>query len=175
MRIRSTSTRYGSVAIALHWSIAALIGTALASGFAADTLGAHGTNALRVHVTTGITAAVLTLARLLWWWTADVRPEKLDGPAAPLATAIHVLLQLLPLGLATSGVTILALADAFPVLAGGGLLPDFGSAPPRALHGLAARLLIGLIVLHVSAALYHHYRLRDGCLVRMGIAPRTGA
>lgn len=172
MSLRSTDTAYGAVAVALHWSIAALIGVAVASGFAADNLGPAGVTPLRVHAASGITAAVLTLVRIGWWRLADVRPAALEGPATLLARAVHLLLQLVPLGLAASGIGMLALSDAGSVLLAGGALPDFGTLAPRGLHGAAAWLMIALVALHMAAALYHQVRLRDAIFRRMGLGIR---
>jgi cytochrome b561 len=46
-------------------------------------------------------------------------------------------------------------------------LPDFWKYRPRTPHGIGARLLLALIVLHTGAALYHHFVRRDGLLRRM--------
>ncbi|MDO9296294.1 cytochrome b [Bradyrhizobium sp.] len=46
-------------------------------------------------------------------------------------------------------------------------MPDFSKYSPRAPHGIGARLLIALVVLHVGAALYHQFGRRDGLLRRM--------
>ncbi|MEW5424712.1 cytochrome b [Amorphus sp. 3PC139-8] len=169
MRIKSSPERYGVVAIALHWTIAVLLLVALASGFAADSLGPGGAGPLALHAASGILAAILMVVRLLWWWSADTRPAALAGPAKPVATATHVLLQLIPLALAFSGAAMLVLSGTLPALIDGGPLLDFSGLAARGPHGIAARLLIALIVLHVAGALYHHVRLKDSTLARMGI------
>ena len=74
-----------------------------------------------------------------------------------------------------SGIGMLAALDAAPaLLAGDGVsLPDFETVPPRAPHGIGARVLLALVALHTLAALYHQFVLKDGLLGRMGW--RTGA
>lgn len=170
MGLAGTRTRYGRVAVALHWSIAALVVVALGSGLAADDAGAGAHGPLRVHLFSGLAAGVLTVARVLWWWLADTRPEPVaDDSAARRAASrvVHALLVLLPLGMVASGVAMMALSGAADPLFAGGPLPDFADLVPRGPHGLGSRLLIGLVVLHVAAALFHQFALRDGLIGRM--------
>ena len=59
------------------------------------------------------------------------------------------------------------------VFQGVGSLPaDFNALPPRAVHGIVAKLLMLLIALHIVAALYHQFVRRDGLLSRMGFGRR---
>ena len=44
--------------------------------------------------------------------------------------------------------------------------------PPRAVHGIVAKLLMLAIGLHIAAALCHQFVRRDGLLSRMGFGPR---
>jgi cytochrome b561 len=62
-----------------------------------------------------------------------------------------------------------------PALAGGTPLPDFSTVTPSVVHGLAARLLIGLLILHIAAALFHHFVRRDRLLARMGLGRRRAS
>ena len=52
---------------------------------------------------------------------------------------------------------------------GGALPPDFKAFALRKVHGLLSRLAMALIALHVLAALYHQFILRDRLLPRMGL------
>jgi len=47
------------------------------------------------------------------------------------------------------------------------LPPSFLVYPTFAAHGVIAALLVGLIVLHLLAALYHQFVRKDGLLRRM--------
>ena len=172
MSWKSSPAAYGRVAIALHWSIAILLVVAVASGFATDAFGASGHGPLRVHAICGISAGVLTIVRIIWWLVADTKPEEVANTPAwqsLAAKAVHLLLTLIPLGMAASGIGMFALSGAADALLSGGQLPlpDFDGLAPRRPHGLGARALIALVVLHVAAALYHHYALNDGLLRRM--------
>lgn len=53
-------------------------------------------------------------------------------------------------------------------------LPDsFDHLPQRAAHGVIAICLVALIALHVVAAIYHQFILRDGLLRRMWFGKRS--
>jgi cytochrome b561 len=82
---------------------------------------------------------------------------------------VHVLFYIVILGMIASGIGMIALSGAAPMIFGAErtLLPDFWKYPPRLPHGIGARLLLALIVLHAGAALYHHFVRRDGLLRRM--------
>jgi cytochrome b561 len=172
-----TPERYSRAARTLHWLAALLILALLATGFrAADTEAAAGKAALlRLHLPLGIAVLLLTLARLALWWRearAARRPGVVAGlPAWQRAAGriVHALLLLVTLGMAASGIGTVALSGAGPAIFGGGALPDFMAYAPRIPHGIGARLLILLVVLHIAAALHHALIRRDGTLARMGL------
>lgn len=174
MALKSTTDRYGSVAITIHWLSAILILILLASGFrAAGTLD-PGVKAalLSVHVSAAVVLLCLTVLRIAWWWGFDRKPRPVAGvPSCQkrAARAVHGLFYVVILGMIASGIGMLALSGAVgAIFAGRGVeLPDFWQYPPRLPHGVGARLLIGLLVLHTAAALYHHFGRRDGLLRRM--------
>ena len=88
-----------------------------------------------------------------------------------LSRLVHGLLYLSIFLLAASGIATLVFSGAVPALLGEGSLPSFAGVPPRLVHGLASKLMIALVVLHVAAALYHQFIRRDRLLGRMGIGP----
>lgn len=178
MTMKSTQAQYGRVAVALHWSIAVLVLVALVSGFGAEAFGQEAHGALRAHVAAGLTVGLLTLARIAWWWLADVRPDPApdaEGMRGSLARTVHILLIVVPVGMAASGIGMMVLSGAGAQLFGGvpGALPEFDKLLPRAPHGIGARVLVALIGLHVSAALYHHFARRDALIRRMWFSSRT--
>lgn len=176
MRLKSTPERYGPVAIAIHWTTAIAIIGLLASGFQAAGM----TNLpekeglLRIHVVMGLCVLALTLLRLAWWWFVDRKPAE-PGRAprwqALAARGVHGLFYVVVIGMAASGIGMMALSGAGDILFGASqaALPDFMLYPPRVPHGLGGRLLVLLVLLHVAAALYHQFVLRDRLLSRMGI------
>jgi len=176
MSPKSTPDRYGSVAIALHWLSAILILGLLVAGFlAANSPDSQAKAAiLRLHAPIGIAVLVLTLVRIGWWLFADRKPAPVAGMApwqVAASKAVHGLLNLLVLGLALSGIGLMALSGAGEILFGGapGPLPDFWDFTPRYGHAIAARLMLGLLVIHAGAALYHQFVRRDRLFARMGL------
>ncbi len=174
MALKSTSDHYGTVAVSIHWVTAVLILILIVSGFrAANTMDPAAKAAiLRVHVPIAVGVLALTILRIVWWGRFDRKPEPVAGSPRwqeRTARVVHVLLYVVALGMIASGIGMLALSGAAPVIFGGegALLPDFWKYPPRIPHGIGARLLLALLVLHVGAALYHHFVRRDGLLWRM--------
>ncbi len=174
MSMKSTETQYGTVAVSIHWISALLIVAALGSGFrAANTTDlAAKAQILSVHAPLAIGVVILTIARLLWWWFADRKPAPVAGTPSwqhYSATAVHWLFYVVILGMGASGIGMFVLSGAGPIIFGGaeGQLPDFWEFNPRVPHGIGARAMIGLFVLHAGAVLYHHFVRRDGLIWRM--------
>ena len=129
---------------------------------------------LRIHASLGVALLILTLARIGWWLLADRRPKDLaDVPRLQMIAAktVHVLLYVAILGLAFSGIALLAMSGSGAVLFGNapGPLPDFWNFAPRYGHTAAARLMALLLLLHIGAAFYHRFILKDRLFARMGI------
>lgn len=176
MSLKSTPQRYGTVAIAIHWITAAALLGLLVSGFRAAGLDDDAAKAalLRPHTAIGVAVLLLTLARILWWVAVDTKPQHIGGQPRwqeISASAVHGLLMLALLLMAASGIAMMALSGAGDIVWGGapGPLPDFTQFAPRAGHGLVAFVIIVLTLVHVAAALYHQYVLRDRLLARMGL------
>ena len=174
MAARSSETRYGTVAVTIHWLTAIMIVALLGSGLRAASLtdSAAKVEVLAIHVPLGIGILVLTLARIAWWWFADTKPEPVGNTPRwqeVSARAVHILFYIVILGMAASGIGIIALSGAAPIIRGdeAGPLPDFWDFLPRRPHFIGSRILMALFVLHVAAALYHHFFRRDGLLGRM--------
>ena len=173
MQLKSTPTRYGAIAIAIHWVTALAIIGLLASGLIMDRVGDETVRSmLPVHAIMGGLILVLTLVRIGWWVWGDRHPVPLPGQPRLqelAAKLVHLLLYVAIIVLAASGMATMALSGAVPALLAGAPLPDFDGLLPRSTHGLVARLLIALFAVHVAAALYHQFIRRDRLLGRMGI------
>lgn len=172
MKLRSTATRYGSVAIGFHWLSAIIILAMLFLGFLMqDTEGTARLLTYRLHVGGGILLLVLTVLRLSWR-VPDPKPElpaDMSATTRLAARAAHVALYLLVIGMVGSGLSIVLLSGVGDILTGASNqpLPQEFTVPPRGPHGVLALVLIGVLVLHVAAALYHHVFRRDDVLRRM--------
>lgn len=172
MSLKSTSTSYGPVAVTIHWLSALLIVALLGLGFRASETADPEAKAsiLQVHASLGVAILLLTLARIVWW-QLDKKPAPVAGSPRwqeLSAKAVHVLLYVVVLGMAASGIGMFVLSGAGPVVFGGeGSLPDFTKYLPRIPHGIGARVMIVLLLLHGGAALYHHFVKRDRTLRRI--------
>jgi cytochrome b561 len=178
--LKSNPDQYGTVAVLIHWMSAGLILVLIVSGFrAAGTVDSAAKAAiLRVHVPIAVAVLALTVVRIVWWRGVDRKPG--PAPGSPrwqdrTARAVHVLFYIVILGTAASGIGMLALSGAAPMIFGGesALLPDFWSYPPRLPHAVGARLLMALLVLHAGAAVYHHFVRGDELLWRMWFSKRA--
>lgn len=173
MPLKSTSEKYGTVAVSIHWVSAILIFVLLGSGFRAGATmdAAAKIGILQVHIPLGVTILVLTLARIAWWFFADHKPASVSMPAWQdrSSRAVHFLFYVIILGMAASGIGMLILSGAGTLIfsASSTVLPDFQDFLPRTPHGIGARAMIALLVLHAGAALYHHIFKKDQLLRRM--------
>lgn len=172
--LKSSTDRYGAIAITLHWLTAIIIVLALASCFQAgnamDT--ADKVGFLRLHIPAAIIVLLLTLFRIVWWWVFDRKPVPITGSPLwqeRLARVVHIALYVLILGMIASGIGMIVLSGVgADIFSGADIeLPNFMDYPPRIPHGLGANLLIALLAAHVGAALHHHFIRRDGLLWRM--------
>ncbi|PCD02938.1 cytochrome B [Sphingomonas spermidinifaciens] len=167
--------RYNSVARTLHWVIAVLIIGNLAGGLLHDAL-EDVVNVMPIHKATGLLILGLTLVRIGWRLTH--RPPPLPGHVAGLerlgAQAAHVGLYALMLLMPMSG-WIMSSAGKYPLSFYGLFdVPKFAVTRDDPIagiagegHGLLGWVMLALVVLHVAAALRHHFVLKDQVLRRM--------
>jgi cytochrome b561 len=174
-------SRFHPLLVALHWLLAVMIVASLARGALLLVNYANEDPRkiaqLRLHMIAGSVILALMLVRLLVRTrTAQPAPASSDNPLLNrLAWASHRLLYLLVFGLIGSGVA-LALETGLPavVFRGHGTLPpDFWAFTPRLVHYVISRMLMALIALHVTAALYHQFFLKDRLLRRMSFGRRV--
>lgn len=176
MSIKSSPTRYGAVAVAIHWLSAIAIIGMLASGLAAANAAdeALRLTLLRGHAVTGVLVGVLTVLRIVWWLAFDRRPSDAVGLSRGEALAAHVVhygLYAVILIMVSSGMATIVLSGAGAQLMGAAALPlpDFTLAPPFTVHGLLSRGLLLLLIGHIGAALWHQFIRGDRVLARMGL------
>jgi len=180
MRLRNTSSNWGTIAKAFHWLIALLIITNLGLGYWAEGLAVSPTKveAFYWHKSIGLTVLWLALLRLLWRFTnpSPRLPSDMSGWERALAHTSHVLLYVLMIAMPLSGWVIHSAAN-FPLdLYGVFPVPDIipASADESAVGDLAKAAhywmfitICGLLALHVLGALKHHIVNRDTVLRRM--------
>jgi len=178
-----TVARYHPLLVALHWFLGAFLLLDLFLGTfvlkAIPNTSPDKLEALRAHMTGGFVILLLMSIRLAVRRTS-ARPQAATA-GHPLLDAIakvsHVALYALVFLMVATGVATALISDAFAIVfAHSGQLPAaFNDLPTRVLHGYIAKALIGMIVLHVTAALYHQYVRRDRLLRRMWFGRRFTA
>ena len=176
--------RYGAVAQALHWLIAALVFTMFGLGWYMSDLplGQQKFDLYQLHKSLGITIFWLAVVRLLWRWSHPAPPLPGSMPRWQRAAArtSHALLYLLLLVQPLIGF-LQSNAANFPVVLWGVMpLPALIGSDEAlgetlvVVHRWNSRLLLLLILVHGAAALRHHFVLRDDVLRRMLPAARGG-
>lgn len=182
--IKNTDTRYGLVAMALHWAMAVLILYMAWLGLGLEDF-TEGSVAqleqLRLHQSIGITLLLLAFARL-GWRLAGKAPAallSLTELQQKLATAMHWLFYGFMIGAPLAGWTTASLSPNAEVINLYGVLPwpmipgvpELASKANEHLahevHEIIVFAMLGLLVLHIGAALWHHFRLKDDGLKRM--------
>lgn len=162
--------RYAKPQIVIHWLAAALIAFLLVTGtlVLADLPNtAQKIGNLRIHMILGGLAGLLIIFRIV---LRKRLPAPLPVQGEKLAKLGHMALNLVILLMVFSGVMLSLQSGAFDAVFGSGVLPeDFKQFTPRKIHGLASRATMGLIALHVLAALYHQIIIKDNLLSRMGL------
>ena len=181
--------RYSGVAIALHWTIALLILINIYFGLQFDDLkGMALYKLLQLHKSIGITVLLLALIRLLWRLVnrPPPYPAGMKTWEKGLAHATHWAFYGLIVGLPLTGwIVVSASLTNIPTLLYRtvhwphlGFIHSLPLIQRKALadqvsdiHSLLAWTTIGLLVLHVAAALKHQFYDRDPVLWRMAPIP----
>ena len=167
--------RYNNVARALHWMIAILILFNLFLGFAHDALPREW-KVMPVHKSIGLTVLALTLLRILWRLTHRAPPLPAEMPVWEKGMvhathfAFHAFMLAMPLTgwiMSSAGNRPLNWFFLFDI-------PKFAVSKDDAIVGVSgeAHEIMGfvwaaLIIVHILAALRHHFILKDNVLRRM--------
>ncbi|WP_421853165.1 cytochrome b [Oricola sp.] len=174
-------TRYHPALVALHWVMAIMILMGLFFGkfvlTAMDNADPEKVQGLGGHMTIGLLVGVLLVARLIVRFASEKPPHAETGHAVldRLGAATHWVLYSLVALMVLSGLGTALGGGLFPIVFGGSGDPipaDLNDLAPRMAHGLVSNLLILLLLLHVAAALYHQFFLRDGLFGRMWFGKR---
>jgi len=171
--------------VTLHWLIAVgIIGMLILGKYMHELSDTDATkfDLYQLHKSFGLTILALSVLRLVWRLVNKVPPlpEHMPTWERYAAHASHVLLYVLIVAIPLSG---WALASASPlgiptIWFGQFEIPHLpglqGYADQHAVedqahevHELLGNLMIGLLVIHVGAALKHHFWDRDDVLTRM--------
>ena len=181
----TASPRYSRVAINLHWVMAVLILGVIAVGFlmTQDWL-PHRFTVIQWHKSFGICVLVLSLMRLIWRLTH--KPPALPGGMKIweiwAAKLTHIGFYVLMIGVPLLGWAMVSASPLpienkifflIPIPDMPGVTASKGATERlKDFHEIGAKLILLLFVLHVGAALKHHFVAKDGILARM--IPKLG-
>lgn len=186
---RSTSQRYGDIAVIFHWAIALLIIGLLIIGKYMTSLEENDPVRFVLtqwHKSFGITVLILSVLRLSWRFTHKPPPdlESIAQWQQRAASLAHGLLYALMFILPVTGWimvsasplnldTVLFNVIPWPHLPGLDTLENREdiSHAFHDYHEIASTILIVILLAHVGAALKHHLYDKDDTLVRMLPAP----
>lgn len=181
----SASNRYSAVAIALHWLIALLLVGQIAGGWIASdeaTPRAQAFQMFQMHKSFGLTILALSFVRLFWrlGHKAPALPPGMAGWEIFAARATHILFYALIIAMPLSGWALISTAPYSVTTMYFGLfevplLPILSEALRNkethaffeSVHSALVWLTIGLLALHIGAALKHHFINKDDVLARM--------
>jgi len=177
MPSRNTPTRYSAVAQAFHWIIAALIVTQFVLAYTADDLplGVHKLALLARHKSFGMTILMLAVLRLLWRLRnpAPALPAGMTPLERLLARATHFAFYVLLFAMPLTGWMMSSAKNYsvswFGVFTWPNLIGKNENAFEllRSTHHVLSYMLFAIAVLHILAALKHHFWDKDDVLLRM--------
>ncbi|HVY33211.1 MAG TPA: cytochrome b [Caulobacteraceae bacterium] len=181
--INQSKLSWGVVTKALHWTIAALIISIMSIGIYAGRILTYANLSVRPlwgwlmnqHKALGCIVLGLVVVRAIWTFSQP-RPELPAGAsrlhrrvAATSAVSLYMLMVCAPIaGIGTTiyahkGFKFFGIFEFYvPIARNMALEETFKLA-----HQICAYTLLGLLLIHISAALMHHFILRDQVLRRM--------
>jgi cytochrome b561 len=172
--IKNSQNSYGIVTKTIHWLMAILIICLTIIGFNLKDIGLP--LVYKAHKTIGFFILLLVLLRILWRFNNivpkanETLPKWMQIAAKATHLSLYILMILVPLSAfiasnaAQYPVSFLFLFD-MPLLFDQKNIELAKSA--MQIHKLLAFILAWFIALHVSAALYHHFIVKDNTLKRM--------
>lgn len=177
----TTTQRYTTTAIILHWVIAIMIIGQLLGGKIMMWLEPTPLKfeLFQLHKSFGFIILFLSVARLIWRLThrAPPLPDTLKSWERKAAKLTHIGFYALIIGLPLSGWIMVSASSPkitskiFKVIK----VPDVPFIPrtetteaiTKTTHEVLGYAIFALLILHIGAALKHHFVLKDGVLARM--------
>jgi len=177
MPTRGPAARYTGIAQTLHWIIAALIVVQFTLAHTAEDLplGAHKLALLARHKSFGMTILMLAVLRLVWRLThpAPALPDGMNRVERVLAHATHYGFYILLFAMPLSGWMMSSAKNYsvswFGLFTWPNLLAQNDTAFEylKSAHYWLSKALFVIAILHVLAALKHHFWNKDDVLRRM--------
>ncbi len=171
---QNTPSRYHPLQVSLHWLVVLLIAAAFVLGKNMSQLPNEPSKItpLAIHMTLGIIILLAVVVRLIARFRLPQPAHATTGNAFldRLGKLVHYALYAFVLLMAVSGISLSLQSGLMTIVFGGSgasLPADFFDFTTRLLHGFVAPSLLLLVGLHVAAALYHQFVLKDNLLTRM--------
>ena len=180
-RWRNTPASFGLVAIAFHWTIAVLFLAQLALGYLMSRDNIDPVlqfDLFQYHKSIGFLVLTLAVPRFIWSvFSRKPRALEGEGPVSRLgARTAHAALLFLTLAVPFAGWAVASTSPlqipsyVFDLIVVPGLpmtISDQSEAFWTDVHATLAYLAAGIVLLHVMAALWHHFIRKDPTLRRM--------
>jgi cytochrome b561 len=157
-----------------HWLVFLLIIAALSLGLYLDASEntAQKLSLFPAHFLIGDTILLLTLLRIYF--------RKKDGEPAPanknpmlnkLAAFVHYGLNISVIAVAVSGIVTVVTSGVLKAISAKdpGLIPDFGKVDAKEFHELFLAITVFLLAIHIAAAIYHQFLVKDNLMRRIMI------
>jgi cytochrome b561 len=177
MPMQASRHRYTPIAQTIHWIIAVLIAIQFTLGWMQDDLplGMRKLSLLASHKSFGMTVLALAVLRLAWrlFNPAPPLPEGMSNIERFLARATHIAFYLLLFAMPLTGWMMSSAKNysvswfgkfTWPNLIGPN---DHWFELLKETHDLMSNVLFAIVILHILAALKHHFWNKDDVLKRM--------
>lgn len=183
MALRNTQLEYGAAAKWLHWLVALGILALMVLGLLQSDMdsGPQRTEIRELHGSIALVVLALMTVRLAWRWgnVSPAHPAGIPGWQRASAGLVHAAIYV--------AVFVQIVSGALAVATGGKPLAFFGLlsiplpvAKDRDAHELWEEVheagwvaITALVAVHVLAALYHHFVLKNDVLKRMTVGAGT--
>ncbi|HSX19881.1 MAG TPA: cytochrome b [Gammaproteobacteria bacterium] len=177
MNLHNTDYSYGLIARSLHWIIALLIIAAWCVGYYATDLPPQDASKgmlFSLHKSVGMLILMLVIARLSWRaYDGSPKFANMNPLLVVAARTVHYLLYVFMFVQPISGWAMSSAAGYTPTFFGLFTFPALVAKNPLVvekyvfIHNASAMVLLTLFIIHVGAALFHHFVLKDNTLRRM--------
>lgn len=178
MRVRNTVASYGFAARSLHWIIVLgiVVQYFLAEAEESERAASAAMSPMDWHMSLGVTLLALAVVRVVWrlFDRTPAWPAQMRGYERLLAAAVHVAFYTLLFVIPISGWLLANVEGEAVSLFGWFELPNLGAPGSEQrehlveeVHEVLFNLLLVLALVHVAAALKHHFVDRDNVLRRM--------
>jgi cytochrome b561 len=174
--IKNTENSYGIISILLHWIVSFALIALISAGFYMTSLEPSEDKfaIYRIHKATGVIVFALVLFRIIWR-LKNITPKLPDSTPdwQKAASKINIrVLYFIMITMPSSGLLMSLFSGREVSVFGLFTIPSLDKKPKLAslfneIHDGFAVLLIITVILHISAAFYHHLVRKDNVLRRI--------